>query len=1134
MPDAPRYEILDKIASGDFAVVYRARDHELGREVAIKQIHQQFLTDERQLARYWKEAQLLASLQHPNILTIYDIVRAKGWLIVELMRGSLQPATESDGIDLDFLRIAMTGCLSALDFLHANGITHGDIKPSNMLVDAQGRVKLGDFGLARRASNDAGSLLKGTTKYMAPELVSDQFGPVGPASDLYSLGFSAYELMCGRQFETLFPGLGSYGRDKQIAWMMWHAAADRNLPPINRVLEGVPDDLARVIQHLVVKDQSRRCQSAKEALWELRADQRLTSPSASSVEDAAAEAASEAAAKRKRRLRYVAIVSLACSAILCVALLLPGRPSAPPPKPPAPTRGVVTNVYADDWFLTITRTEDGSPQEIRLKSHDRIFINDKPSLLRDLLPHDQVVVRVVVEQQEGKAAGPRITEIRASRPEIVRGLVKEVKPDEARFVVTVEEGEKSKDLTVAVPKDLAITLNGQAKIADKPVALADLRAGDRVVVHHLGKNDVREATELSAQRIVSKEGRIVELKPDAASKELTLTLNIGTNAKPQLLTLPFAPNCEITLNDRRVLNEKLLRPSDLRPGDRATVSHDNRVVGVRAYRVLGQGGTIERVQYAAKTIDVKPDAEGAQPITYIIGSKCKITLGGEPAALDDLRDGDLVDVAHDMPGVQSPEAISVAARRPADPTRWAIVVGCQDFEDRSLGRLEYAVADAKLVREAMTRRYRVPDDQAIIFADESLVRLEQGIPEVLKRIDAKGKLVVYIAGHAYRSPEGVVFFAPKNFDFRRMANAGLPLQWLVDQLESCKAKEKLLLLDCSHAGAGADAAVEPSTAEMLRSLKAPPGRAPLRTVTAVASCRAGQRGADWPDKKHGLFAWLLSEGYAGAADKNRDARIEPTELFGYLQTAMAPAAQKLGVAQAPELFLPDNRPARLSEDAKAAIRKLAAYLRQDHINMKDVDRDYDAALQAAGDEVEPKLLYGLLLLKDKQRDAALRHFDEIQIQHPKLLLPMEAIAWVRFDRRAYQSGIEGLTDLISKTPQPAKPGEAYPDDIKQMFSWVGQLREFAAVSAEDARRPTAGALASLDAAVARHGADAQRSYEEGRAKSRGLDADFERRIAGSISDADAAKLKVERRRIVFYTNFPFDEAAREVLAGMDL
>ena len=271
MESAPRYEILDTIATGDFAKVYRARDRELGREVAIKQIHQQFLNNPRQLERYWREAQLLASLQHPNILTIYDIVRSRGWLILELMRGSLQRSAETSPIDLDFLRASLACCLNALSFLHANGVIHGDVKPSNMLVDAQGRVKLGDFGLARRASSEQGSLLKGTTKYMAPELVSDQFGPVGPASDLYSLGFSAYELMCGPQFESLFPGLGTFGRDRQIAWLMWHAAPDRNLPEIARVLEGVPEDLARVIQRLTVKDQARRYHSAQSALRDLRA-----------------------------------------------------------------------------------------------------------------------------------------------------------------------------------------------------------------------------------------------------------------------------------------------------------------------------------------------------------------------------------------------------------------------------------------------------------------------------------------------------------------------------------------------------------------------------------------------------------------------------------------------------------------------------------------------------------------------------------------------------------------------------------------------------------------------------------------------------------------------------------------------
>ncbi len=202
--------------------------------MAVKQIHAQYLADPRQLARYWQEAQLLASLQHPNIITIYDVVRPRGWLILELMRGSLKPAAEGDPMDLDRLRLVLANCLTGLDFLHRNGVIHGDVKPSNILVAPPNRVKLGDFGLARRASNEEGSLLKGTTKYMAPELLSGQFGAVGPASDLYSLGFTAYELMVGTQFESLLPTLATFGRNKQLAWMMWHSTADVKLPAIER------------------------------------------------------------------------------------------------------------------------------------------------------------------------------------------------------------------------------------------------------------------------------------------------------------------------------------------------------------------------------------------------------------------------------------------------------------------------------------------------------------------------------------------------------------------------------------------------------------------------------------------------------------------------------------------------------------------------------------------------------------------------------------------------------------------------------------------------------------------------------------------------------------------------------------
>src|SRR6187455_3217258 len=130
MQSTDRYEILNQIGNGDFAAVYRARDRELGRDVAIKQIHGQYMNDPRRLERFWREAQLLATLSHPHIMTIYDIVRPRGWLVLELMQGTLLEACKGEPIDLGLLRSTLSGSLQALSMLHGSHVIHGDIKPS--------------------------------------------------------------------------------------------------------------------------------------------------------------------------------------------------------------------------------------------------------------------------------------------------------------------------------------------------------------------------------------------------------------------------------------------------------------------------------------------------------------------------------------------------------------------------------------------------------------------------------------------------------------------------------------------------------------------------------------------------------------------------------------------------------------------------------------------------------------------------------------------------------------------------------------------------------------------------------------------------------------------------------------------
>lgn len=1124
MAGVPRYEIVDTIASGDFGTVYRARDRELGREVAIKQIHQQFLTDPRQLERYWKEAQLLASLQHPNIVTIYDIDRSRGWLILELMRGSLRQTLEAGPLDLDFLRVAMAGSLNALQFLHNNGVIHGDVKPSNMLVDSQARVKLGDFGLARRASSEEGSLLKGTTKYMAPELVSPQFGPIGPASDLYSLGFSCYELICGPQFESLFPGLATHGRDKQIAWMMWHAAADRQLPEISRVLEGVPPDLAKIIERLVAKDQRRRYQTAGDVIRDLKADTtELDAPT--EKEDPEEIARREREAKKKRLVRIGAIAALACSVLLSIVMLLPKK-KAPPPAGPTEVAGVITNVYLNERKLALKLDEDGSAKEFALSSWDQYFVNGRSQLLRDLKPNDHVTLEFTHDDK-----GRRITKVYATRPEESVGLIASIEADEGHFALAVGEGpDKGKQLDISVPIDLGekekILFNGSPQIDGRPVTLGDLAVDDRITVRHIGTETGREATEMRVLRVVTFEGVVRDVATEKG--ELTFARN-GDDT--DLVTMSIAPGCEVTINDLRSFAGKAIKASDLKPGDKATVSHDVQIVRVEAHRILGEEGTLTRIEYGARTMEVKRENPSEQK-TFLVRQECEITLGGEKVELDDLRVGDIVDITHDTPDpTRTPEALKILARRPADPNRWAIVIGNQNYEDLLLGEIDWPVADATAFRETLIKRYSVPSNQALLLTDESLVRLEQGIPGLLNRIGPEGQVLIYYAGHAFKDTKGAIYLAPKNFDSARIAQSGLGLQWLVDQFEKCAAKKKLLLLDCSPA-ASKPPPNQPSTTEMLRTLKSPGGRAPLRTVTAIASCNVGERGLYLPAKKHSVFAYALIQGFSGKADKNRDGRLEVTELFSFLKDTMATAGSDLAKTQTPVLFLANNKPPRLSDDAKAAIRRLASFLRQDKIDLDAATEQYDRAVELAKKELEPELVYGLVLLKAKQRQEAFQHWEQVKINHPNLLLPLQSMAWIRFDKRTYASGVEELTELATMIPKP-KPGEALPEETRQVLDWIGQLREFAAVVPEGNWRAPERSCAKLDAAVAEHGDEAIRLYTRGRSRTKSTLNDYDRRISTAENEPTQKKLKIDRRTLKNYTQYPFDEIVQRILAGLD-
>src|SRR5438128_8222797 len=197
-----RYRIVRKLGSGGMANVYLAEDQELGRRVAIKILDERHAGDDQFTERFRREAKNAAALSHPNIVSIYDRGEAEGtyYIAMEFLDGrSLKELIVSRGpapvsVAIDYAR----QILGALRFAHRNGIVHRDIKPHNVLVDSEGRLKVTDFGIARAGASsqmtEAGSII-GTAQYLSPEQAKG--APVDQTSDLYSVGVVLYELLTG-------------------------------------------------------------------------------------------------------------------------------------------------------------------------------------------------------------------------------------------------------------------------------------------------------------------------------------------------------------------------------------------------------------------------------------------------------------------------------------------------------------------------------------------------------------------------------------------------------------------------------------------------------------------------------------------------------------------------------------------------------------------------------------------------------------------------------------------------------------------------------------------------------------------------------------------------------------------------
>jgi len=383
------YTILSPIGAGGMGEVYRARDPRLGREVAVKVLPDGLGGDADRLRRFEQEARAASALNHPNILTVFDTGSHDGtvYLVTELLEGETLrerlaggalPARKAVEIAVQVAR--------GLAAAHERGIVHRDVKPENLFLTRDGRVKILDFGLARlQPSNIAEAptiltgtepgVVLGTVGYMAPEQVRGQ--PADHRADLFALGAVLYEMLAGRR---------AFQKDSAAETM---TAILREEPPEMEA----PPGFERVVRHCLEKDPHHRFQSASDLAFDLE------SLSAVSV-------LSAPAGRRRSLLRAAAIAGLFLLAAVVVGILIQQRlgRSEPPHFRRLTFRSgnvIAARFAPDSQTIVYTASWEGGPHQIfttRTDSPEARSLGLPPALLQSISAGGEMLIDLMRER----------------------------------------------------------------------------------------------------------------------------------------------------------------------------------------------------------------------------------------------------------------------------------------------------------------------------------------------------------------------------------------------------------------------------------------------------------------------------------------------------------------------------------------------------------------------------------------------------------------------------------------------------------------------------------------------------------------------------------------------------------------
>lgn len=257
-----RYEIIDKVGSGGMADVYKAKCHRLNRFVAMKILKAEFSDDKKFVEKFRAEAQSAAGLSHPNVVNVYDVGEENGmyYIVMELVEGiTLKSFIERKGkLEVKEAVGIAVQIAQGMEAAHSNHIVHRDIKPQNIIISKEGKVKVTDFGIAKAATSDTiTSNAMGSVHYLSPEQARGGFSD--EKSDIYSLGVTMYEMLTGR-----VPFIG----DNTVSVALCHLQDDPI--PLRDLEPGIPVSLDRIVQKCMQKKPEYRYLTASDLIADLK------------------------------------------------------------------------------------------------------------------------------------------------------------------------------------------------------------------------------------------------------------------------------------------------------------------------------------------------------------------------------------------------------------------------------------------------------------------------------------------------------------------------------------------------------------------------------------------------------------------------------------------------------------------------------------------------------------------------------------------------------------------------------------------------------------------------------------------------------------------------------------------------